>query len=77
MRHTKKSVLKDFTRYNYFIHNLFDVIPMVNKVKTNYLQHDPFISFSAYFIFTLESVLNLQTFSKKDTKMVSLMVNFG
>ena len=48
MRHTKKSVLKDFTRYNYFIHNLFDVIPMVNKVKTNYLQHDPFISFRAF-----------------------------
>ena len=48
MRHTKKSVLKDFTRYNYFIQNLFDVIPMVNKVKTNYLQHDPFISFRAF-----------------------------
>ena len=46
------------------------------KVEINYLQHDPFISFSAYFIFTLQSVLNLQTFSKKDTTMVSLMVNF-
>ena len=46
--HTKKSLLKDFTRYNYFIHNLFDVIPMVNQVKTNYLQHDLFISFRAF-----------------------------